>query len=337
MTRPRKTPIPLTIVAGPLGAGKTTLVNRLLRDRAFADTAVILNEFGRTDLENALVERAEDGIIALGGGCICCAVRGELVEALERLLRGLDNGRIAAIGRVIVESEASADPAAILAAVARHPYLSLRFRPDGIVTVLAGARELSRETVRQAAVADVVALRDMADKATLAAINPFAAIVEAAAAPPRKFVGHGGFDPATTDIDRWLGPARAGSASDGVNAFTIARERPIPLAALDRFIDFLAALQGPNLIRLRGVVATGEGDSVVVEGLGGFFWPPVIIADEGNGGARFAVVASTPLDRDGFERYLDAFLNEARIDTPDRQALTENPLAIAGFSARSGR
>ena len=74
----------------------------------------------------------------------------------------------------------------------------------------------------------------------------------------------------------------------------------------------------------------------VCAGVGGFFWPPRVVGRP-TAQTRFDVVASPPLDRQGFESYLDAFLNEAQVDTPDRQALTENPLAIAGFSARSAR
>ena len=346
MARPRRQPIPLTVIAGPLGAGKTTLINRALREPAFANTAVILNEFGEVALENALVERAEDGIIALGAGCICCAVRGELVDALERLLRDLDNGRVTAISRVMIEADATADASAILAGVGMHPYLSLRFRSDGIVAVVPASdvAAFSRRptALRQLAMADVIAIsgvkHDLAEIAAgLAPLNPIAAIVDASTVDPVALTGHGAFDPATADFDRWLGPAVESTGAGLVNAFTVARERPIPLPALDRFLEFLAALQGGNLIRLRGLVATGAGESAVVEVTGAFFRPPLLVATPpGAPAVRFAVTASN-LDRTGFESYLDAFLNEARIDTPDRTAMTDNPLSIAGFSARHGR
>ncbi len=345
MARARKPPIPLTVIAGPLGAGKTTLINRALKHPDFADTAVILNEFGEVGLENALVARAEDEIVALGGGCVCCAVRGELVDALETLLRSLDNGRIAALSRVVIEANADADPSAILAGIGLHPYLPLRFSPDGVVTVV-GAQDvaaLDPSTARQLAMADVIAVSKADGHLTaiagdLARLNPIARIVDAGSVAPPDLCGHGPFDPATTDIARWLGPAGATGGAHALNVFTVARQRPIPLAALDRFLDYLAALQGPNLIRVRGLVAVDGGESAVVEGIGAFFLPPRLIpAPPGEPATRFSVTAGGGLDRQSFETYLDAFLNEARIDTPDRTAMTDNPLRVTGFSARPGR
>jgi G3E family GTPase len=351
MPRARKQPIPVTIVAGLTGAGKTTLVNRLLKTRPFADSAVILNDFGEVALEGAAVETVADGYIALGSGCVCCSIRGALTDGLENLLRDLDNGRVAAIGRVVIEADAIADPAAILGAIARHPYLSLRFAPDGIVAVLDGttagvALGARADTVRQIAMADVIAVsRGMPAglAADLASLNPHAPMVDAAIAPAAVFVDHGDFDPATGDIEAWL---RAGSSGDQsrmegeaarVTAFSVSRNTAIPLAALDRLLEYLSFLQAQNLIRVRGVVAVSDVETVIVNGIGGFFYPPVILDRVMTDGPaiRFSVVARD-LPRATFEGYIDAFLNEARIDTPDRAAIVDNPLAIAGFSARRG-
>lgn len=343
MARPRKPPIPLTVVAGPLGAGKTTLINRALKDPAFADTAVILNEFGDVEVEGGRVERIGDGIVALGGGCICCAVRGELIDSLEALLRDLDNARIPALARVLVEATADADPSAVLGGIGLHPYLPMRFRPDGIVTVIAAAdvAGLDPWTARQLAMADVIAVSGAGDRLAdlagrLARLNPTAAIVDGGVAEPTMLGGHGPFDPATGDVEQWLGPSGGAAGAHALNVFTVARDRSIPLAALDRFLDHLIVLQGPNLIRLRGIVAVEGGESAVVEGIGAFVQPPRLVPVVPGAPTRFSVTASG-LDREAFEAYLDTFLNEARIDTPDRAALTDNPLRIAGFSARPGR
>jgi G3E family GTPase len=245
------------VLTGFLGAGKTTLLNRLLNgppdrrggvpppeasqdderdigardarspatDYDLSDTAVIINEFGEVGLDHLLVERVDDGIVLLSTGCLCCTLRGDLIEALERLLRSLDNGR-AAFSRVIVETTGLADPAPVLHVLMTHPYLVLRFRLDGIIAVVdavngAATLDAHAEAVKQAAMADrlVLTKTDLvtseADKAALAALrsrlhalNPAAYVLDAAAgeADAPRLLNCGLYDPAgkTPDVSRWL-------------------------------------------------------------------------------------------------------------------------------------
>ena len=134
-TRPPP-PFPVTVLTGFLGAGKTSLLNKLLRDSVLADTLVIINEFGEIGLDHLLVESSNDETILMASGCLCCTIRGDLVSTLEDLLRKRDNGRITAFQRVIIETTGLADPAPVLHAIMYHPYLLMRFRLDGVVTLV---------------------------------------------------------------------------------------------------------------------------------------------------------------------------------------------------------
>lgn len=218
-------PIPLSVLTGFLGAGKTTLLSRLLQDPALADTAVLINELGEIGLDHLLVEHVEDGVVMLASGCLCCAVRGDLVTALERLLRDLDNGR-AAFRRVVIETTGFADPAPVVHTIMAHPYLVMRYRLDGLIAVADAVNGLAtldrhQESIKQAAMADRIVLTkaDLLDSperraaaerlvARLRALNPAAPILDAAAgqAAPGRLLDCGLYDPRSKepDVRRWL-------------------------------------------------------------------------------------------------------------------------------------
>jgi G3E family GTPase len=179
-------PIPVNVLTGFLGSGKTTVLRRLLSAPAFANTAVLINEFGEIGLDHLLIERLDATTVLLESGCICCSMQEDLRAALKSLFSRFERRELARFDRVIIETSGLADPAPVLATVAKDPVLRYHFRLGNVIATVDavnGPRNLDvhPEIRKQVAVADRILLTkvdlvgtEMAAVATarIAAINP---------------------------------------------------------------------------------------------------------------------------------------------------------------------
>lgn len=293
------TPIPLTILTGFLGSGKTTRLNQWLKSAELADCLVIINEFGEIGLDHLLIEDRREDVVLLPAGCLCCALRGDLVASLEDLLRRRDNRRMPFFTSVVLETSGLADPLPIAQTLLQHPYLSKRFTIQAIVSVLdakAGAANLANhpEARRQVAMADALILSKLdeagpaeraASEAAARALNPAAPIILENEAPLLAASAQARFLPKTGEEaawHAWLG-RNAGEApqthSGQIESFAFLADSPIPEAKLGVFLTAMRVLHGPRLLRMKGLLCIAEDPERprVIQQVQSFSAPPIIL------------------------------------------------------------
>lgn len=326
-------PLPVSVLTGFLGSGKTTVLRHLLEQPDMANTAVIVNEFGEIGLDHMLVENAKEDTILLNSGCLCCTVRGDLVETMRRLFKQRVRREIPPFDRLVVETTGLADPAPILQTLMNDPFLVERFRLDGVIATVDAANggdtlDKHFESVKQAAVADRLLLTktDVADpdstealKTRLKDLNPAAPVlpvsqgeVEAAA-----LFNAGLYDPSTKtlDVQRWLKSEAYEDAhshghghhhDDGhhhhdvnrhdasIRAFCVTHEAPLNWDRLNSWVEMLIMLYGGNLLRIKGILNIEDCEGpVVIHGVQHMFHPPMQLENWPDGDRRSRLVFIT--------------------------------------------
>jgi G3E family GTPase len=269
--RPRGTRIPVTIVTGFLGAGKTTLIRTLLESPEGANTAVVVNEYGEVGIDNALLRASSDATVLLGNGCLCCLARSDLQETLRTLFADRARGAVPSFQRVIIETSGLADPGPLLQTFASDRALGQEFHLQALIAVTDapnGLRNLASapEAREQIALADRIVLTktDLADPAPL-----LAEVAGLTAAPVERAV-NGTLEPAFLLDERLDLPLRIPdhdhdhAHSHGIDSFVIRFDKPLHWPAFEQAMAVLTALRGADLLRVKGIVAVEGAKGPVV-------------------------------------------------------------------------
>jgi G3E family GTPase len=286
--------LPVSLITGFLGSGKTALLNRLLQRPEMADSAVIINEFGEVALDHLLVEPITGEAVVLASGCICCAVRGDLQDALRRLLVQRERGEVPAFSRMLIETSGLADPAPVVQLLLNNPLLSHELRLDTVATTVdatGGFHQIEQypEALKQAPIADrlLVTKTDIAPIAgvetlvqALRGINPGATIetVLYGDINPAKLFGAGLSE--QRDPALWLNERAFDEHqhTHGISAVSLAADRPLDWLAFHHWLGDLRAADGDRLLRVKGVLnVAGEKGPIVIHGVQHVFHPPVAL------------------------------------------------------------
>ncbi len=279
----RERTIPVTVLTGFLGSGKTTLIRRLLALPQAADTAVVVNEFSEAGLDHLLLERVDENIVVLPGGCLCCRAQGDIARALRSLQDKCATGRVPSFARVVIETSGLAHPAPILAAFASDPLRLSKYRLIGLVTLVdavLGPSQLRRHETAQAqlALADRLLVTKLDLVAApgrtrfLNALRRASRVAAEPAAPDARLL------PQLFDIDPAVRPRPAGSGARHATAFDSAAVHlaaPLDLPVLQAGIETLARRHGDSLLRLKGIAdVTGDERPVSVHAVQHLVAPP---------------------------------------------------------------
>lgn len=273
-----ETPVPVTLLTGFLGAGKTTLVNRILTEAHGTRVAVLVNEFGDVPVDGRLVVSSDEEIVELANGCVCCTVRGDLVRAISGLLRRRRARLLRKpFDRLLIETSGLASPGPVLQTLAVEPELAQATLASGVVTLahaalIAAQLEHHPEAEEQVGYADLLLLNhvDRADEPELLAAE--AALRARNALAPLWRAEHATVDVAeilALEHDSQADPHAthgAGAHTSGAGTVVLESDQPLDLARLKMWLTFLATRRNHDLWRIKGILACiGQAHEVRVQ------------------------------------------------------------------------
>jgi G3E family GTPase len=286
--RARGPRLPVIAVTGFLGSGKTTLIRALLDRPEGANSAIVVNEFGEVGIDQALLRPSSDVTVLLGNGCLCCNVRTDLQETLRGLFADRAHGAVPSFERVIIETSGLADPGPVLQTFATDRALGREFHLQALITVIdavGGVGNLERmpEARKQVALADriVVTKSDLADPNST---EPLLERIAALTTAPVEIATNGAIDPSFL-LDEPISQRNSfdlGEAAHthGLQSFSLVFEKPLSWPVFEQAMAVLTALRGPDLLRVKGILAVAEcRGPVVVHAVQHVAHPPVELED----------------------------------------------------------
>ena len=307
MTKER---VPVHVLTGFLGSGKTTVLNHLVRTPEFRTTLVIVNEFGEVGLDHLLVKGSNETIVEMSSGCICCTIRDDLRRTLKDILWRFSRGGNRQFDRVIIETTGLADPAPIIHTITTSPELAKEYELRSIistidVTCFEQTQQRQFEARKQVAVADCLILtktdlvnepESAAVQTRLRSLNPSAPIVTA---------DHGAVDIGTLfstpsfstlgkddNVRKWLDEEAyeddahhhdehhehhhhdVNRHGDDISAFCITRDEPLSERWFMGWLSLLMTMMGQNVLRIKGIVSLkGHSGPTVIHGVQHILYP----------------------------------------------------------------
>jgi G3E family GTPase len=272
LPRPGAGKVPVTVVTGFLGAGKTTLIRAALKHPDAANAVIIVNEFGEIGIDDVVLRTSSEDVVLIGNGCMCCATSHDLQRTLRNIYAERETGAVPPFERVIVETSGLADPGPILQSLHADRTLAAHYALSGLVTVVDGVLALDAEAndavwTEQVVQADslIVTKGDIANAtpllARLAELNPQATIIaaDAARADPGSFLRLPILREAMPE------PHHHHAHGSGYDSFVLRFERPFDWPLFSRAMDALVAARGEDILRVKGFVhVEGTAGPVVV-------------------------------------------------------------------------
>ncbi len=278
------------------------MIRALLEKPAGANTAVVVNEYGEVGIDNVLLRSSSDVTVLLGNGCLCCNVRTDLQETFRALFADRARGAVPSFERVVIETSGLADPGPVLQTFATDRGLGREFHLQALISVVdavngGGNIERMPEAKKQMALADriVVTKSDLVDGATTGRLIQQLGSLNAA---PVGVAVEGEIEPsfllAEAPSPRHSFDLGEPEHTHGLCSFALIFEKPLSWTGFEQTMAVLTALRGPDLLRVKGLVAIEEcRGPVVVHFVQHVAHPPVELEDWPDGDRRSRLVFVT--------------------------------------------